>query len=64
MSKFIKVKYIGVDRAEIRNGEIYDAELVKGPQIKGMGEALAVVDRSGEAYLYPRNMFEIIENEG
>lgn len=57
----IKVKYIGEDMAEIRNGEIYDAESMKGPVPSGWGEALSVIDRSGESYLYPRSLFEVVE---
>ena len=56
----IRVKYTGEDMAEIRKGEIYDAETVKGPGPAGWGETLSVIDRSGESYCYPKQLFEII----
>ena len=60
--KMIKVKYIGEDMAEIRNGEIYEATTIKGPAPAGSGEVLSVIDRSGEAYVYPKRLFEVIED--
>ena len=52
----IKVKYIGKDMAEIRNGEIYDAE-----EVKDDSRYYGVTDRSGESYAYPKTLFEDIE---
>lgn len=56
--KQIKVKYIGKDRADIRNGDIYDASEVRDdPRYYG------IVDRSGEEYAYPKSFFEIVTQE-
>lgn len=52
----IKVKYIGKDMAEIRNGEIYDAD-----EVKDDSRYYGVIDRSGESYVYPKTLFEVIE---
>ena len=52
----IKVKYIGKDMAEIRNGEIYDAD-----EVKDDSRYYGVIDRSGESYAYPKTLFEVIE---
>ena len=52
----IKVKYIGKDMAEIRNGEIYDAD-----EVKDDSRYYGVTDRSGESYAYPKTLFEVIE---
>lgn len=57
----IKVRYIGEDMAEIRKRDICEAHDVKGQTLKGEGELLAVIDRSGESYIYPKRLFEIIE---
>lgn len=57
MTNSFKVRYIGEDAAEIRNGEVYEAK--KPTDWKTM---YAVRDRSLEWYLYPRELFEIIEN--
>ena len=55
MTKF-KVRYIGKDAAEIRNGEIYEAiELIDCTTMYG------VIDRSGEMYAYPKTLFEVVE---
>lgn len=51
----IKVKYIGEDRAEIRNGEIYEAY-----ETKDDSRYYGVYDRSGEDYAYPKQLFEVI----
>lgn len=55
MNKF-KVRYIGEDAAEIRKGEIYDAE-----ELRDSKNLIGVLDRSGEWYAYPKNLFEVIE---
>ena len=52
----IKVRYIGEDAAEIRNGEIYEAE-----ELLDCKTMYGVIDRSGEAYAYPKSLFEVIE---
>lgn len=53
--KQIKVKYIGKDRADIRNGDIYDASEVRDdPRYYG------IVDRSGEEYAYPKSFFGVV----
>lgn len=57
----IKVRYIGEDMAEIRKGDICEAHEVNGPTLKGAGEVLAVVDRSGESYIYPKKLFEVVQ---
>ena len=51
----IKVEYLGVDMAEIRNGEIYEAT-----EIKDDSRYYRVLDHSGEWYAYPKTLFEII----
>lgn len=55
MNKF-KVRYIGEDAAEIRKGEIYDAE-----ELHDSKNMIGVRDRSGEWYAYPKHLFEVIE---
>ena len=55
MSKF-KVRYIGEDAAEIRNGEIYEAE-----ELKDCKTMYGVLDRSGEQYAYPKSLFEVVK---
>lgn len=52
----MKIKYIGEDRAEIRKGEIYNAEHAKDDS-----RYYAVTDRSGEVYCYPKALFEVLE---
>ncbi len=49
MDKPIIVKYIGQDRTDIRNGEIYDAY-----EIRDDSRYFGVIDRSGEDYAYPK----------
>lgn len=56
----IKVRYVGEDMAEIRKGDICEAHDVRGQTLKGEEELLAVIDRSGESYIYPKKMFEIV----
>ena len=51
----MKVKYIGSDMAEIYNGEIYEAF-----DIKDDDRFYGVIDRSGEAYAYPKNLFIVM----
>ena len=53
-----RVRYIGPDAAEIRNGEIYDAmDLMDSKTMIG------VYDRSGEGYAYPKELFQILPNQ-
>lgn len=54
--KTIKVKYIGNDMAEIRNGDICTAY-----ECKDDSRYYGVYDRSGEDYAYPKELFEVIE---
>lgn len=54
-SKF-KVRYIGADAAEIRNGEVYEAE-----ELRDCKTMYGVKDRSGECYAYPKSLFEVVE---
>lgn len=56
MSKF-KVRYIGEDAAEIRKGEIYEAEV-----LKDSSAMYGVRDLSGEVYAYPKSLFEKVED--
>ena len=51
-----KVKYTGPGAAEIRSGEVYDAQT-----LHDTASLIGVKDRSGEWYAYPRKYFEIIE---
>lgn len=54
MTKF-KVRYIGKDRADIRNGKVYEAiDLIDCTTMYG------VIDRTGEMYAYPKKLFEIV----
>ena len=55
MKNKFKVQYIGKDAAEIRNGEIYEAE-----ELKDCKNMIGVLDRSGEWYAYPKELFEMI----
>lgn len=52
----IKVRYIGEDHADIRNGEIYNATLLKDDN-----RFYSVIDRSGDSYAYPKELFEIVD---
>lgn len=56
MKNKIKVRYTGADAAEIRNGEIYEAE-----ELLDCKTMFGVKDRSGECYAYPKAFFEVIE---
>ena len=49
------VRYIGEDAAEIRKGEIYQAE-----DLNDSAAMIGVQDRSGEWYAYPRELFQIL----
>ncbi len=51
----IKVKYIGEDDVDIRNGEIYEANII-ADDLRFYG----VIDRSGESYAYAKKLFEIV----
>ena len=55
MTNRFKVKYIGEDAADIRNGEIYEAE-----ELADCKTMYGVKDRSGECYAYPKSLFELI----
>lgn len=55
--KTFKVRYVGEDAAEIRNGETYSAH-----PLKDCSTMYGVKDRSGEYYVYPKDLFEVIEN--
>lgn len=50
------VRYIGNDTAEIRNGEIYLAE-----DLTDSSSLIGVLDRSGEWYAYPKELFQKTE---
>ena len=54
MNKF-KVRYIGEDVADIRNGEIYEAE-----ELSDCKTMYGIKDRSGECYAYPKSLFETV----
>ena len=47
------VRYIGEDSAEIRNSEIYQAE-----DLQDSKTMIGVLDRSGEWYAYPKELFQ------
>lgn len=57
MMNKLKVKYIGEDAADIRNGEIYEAE-----ELLDCKTMYGVKDRSGECYAYPKSLFEVISD--
>lgn len=52
-----KVMYIGPDAAEIRAGEIYEAQ-----DLQDSEKMIGVKDRSGEWYAYPKKYFEVLDN--
>ena len=54
----IKAKYIGIDRADIRHGEIYTAVTVADDD-----RFYGIVDRSGEMYAYPKTLFEVLQDD-
>lgn len=54
----IKAKYIGEDDIDLRRGETYEVH-----KISDDNRFLGVKDRSGEVYAYPKELFEIVENE-
>ena len=47
------VRYVGEDAAEIRRGEIYQAE-----DLQDSKTMIGVLDRSGEQYAYPTELFQ------
>ena len=51
------VCYTGEDAAEIRNGEIYQAE-----ELLDSKNMIGVLDRSGEWYAYPKEFFVQLRN--
>lgn len=56
MNRF-KVRYMGEDAAEIRKGEVYEAETLEdSPTMYG------VIDRSGIMYAYPKSLFEVVQD--
>ena len=57
MKTKFQVRYIGEDAAEIRNGEIYQAE-----ELLDSKNMIGVLDRSGEWYAYPKKLFEVVED--
>lgn len=52
-----RVRYIGEDAAEIRKGEIYQAE-----DLQDSKNMIGVLDRSGEWYAYPKVLFQLVED--
>lgn len=54
----LKLQYMGEDAAEIRKGEVYEAE-----PLKDSSAMYGVVDRSGTMYAYPKGLFEVIQEE-
>lgn len=54
----LKLRYMGEDAAEIRKGEVYEAE-----PIEDSTAMYAVVDRSGTMYAYPKSLFEVVQEE-
>lgn len=56
MNRF-KVRYIGEDAAEIRKGEVYEAE-----NLEDSSTMYGVIDRSGVMYAYPKSLFEIVQS--
>jgi hypothetical protein len=52
-----RIRYVGEDGADIRKGEVYSAKEV--PSWNGV---FAVLDRSGEWYIYPEKLFEKVED--
>ena len=52
------VRYIGEDAAEIRKGEIYQAE-----ELQDNRALIGVLGRSGEWYAYPKGVFEIVHRQ-
>lgn len=57
MNKF-KVRYMGEDAAEIRKGEVYEAENLEDSSVM-----YGVIDRSGIMYAYPQSLFEVVQDE-
>ena len=53
-----RVRYIGEDAAEIRKGEIYQAE-----DLQDSKNMIGVLDRSGEWYAYPKKLFQIVDGK-
>lgn len=52
------VRYIGEDAADVRNGEIYLAE-----DLLDSESVIGVLDRSGEWYAYPKELFQILPTQ-
>jgi hypothetical protein len=57
----IKVKYIGENgKYGFAFGEFYNAYEIKG-NVPNKKDIIAVVDKHGEEYAYPKEWFEIVE---
>ena len=55
----IKVRYIGdYYRFSLRKGKVYDAEIINETP-----DWYAIADESGEEYVFPSYIFEVIEEE-
>jgi len=58
----LKGRYLGEsDNLGCINGKIYD--IVAIHSMWEPGDVYAVIDETGEAYLYARELFEIVEDE-
>lgn len=55
MKTSFKVRYIGEDDADIRRGDVCDAE-----ELIDCTTMYGVRDRSGEVYAYPKTLFEVV----
>lgn len=55
--EILRAYYNGPDRADIKNGEIYDIM-----ELKDTGEFYGVKDNSGEWYAYPKFYFNVISD--
>ena len=53
----IKAKYIGISTYSLRYGKIYEATIYESHP-----EMLVVVDESKEEYVFPKELFEIVED--
>ena len=58
----IKVKCIKENKYGLSVGNIYNAYTIKSP-IKNKNDFISVIDNYGEEYAYPKNIFEIIEEQ-
>lgn len=60
MSGKIKVECVMENKYGFVIGKIYDAYLVKSP-MKNKNSIISVVDDYGDEYVYPSELFKIIE---